>query len=195
MGTKKEEENDMETRTGNGNDGKLYNERLTFYHANRQGSGAAVRIEPRINRRPGERYNCFFLDMARQKTVAARGDGGSPHATFDWENKVTVKLDFMDVCELLTVLEGTCDHVGGKRDGLYHQTSQTNTLIRFKTHESGGYALAVSRKTAGADQPTRVHTVLNRVEATGLRHILQVGLFFVTLPMYPGTDRTGENGG
>ncbi len=185
----------METQTTNGNDGKLYNERLTFYHANRQGSGAAVRIEPRVNRRAGDRYNCFFLDMARQKTVAGRGNGGSPHATFDWENKITVKLDFMDVCELLTVLEGTCDHVGGKRDGLYHQTNQANTLIRFKRHESGGYALAVSRKAAGADQPVRIGTVLNRVEATGLRHILQVGLFFVTLPTYPAGDRKRESAG
>jgi len=181
----------MQTQKANGNDGRLYNERLTFYHANRQGSGAAVRIEPRVNRRPGERYNCFFLDMARQKSVAGNGENGSPHATFDWENKITVKLDFMDVCEFLTVLEGACDHVGGRRDGLYHQTGQTNTLIRFKAHESGGYALAVSRKTAGSDQPARIGTVLNKVEATGLRHILQVGLFFVTLPMYPAVERNG----
>lgn len=182
----------METQTGNLNEARLYNERLTFYHANRQGSGAAVRVEPRVNRRPGDRYNCFFLDMARQKTVAGQGEGASPHATFDWENKITVKLDFTDICEFLTVLEGTRDHVGGKRDGLYHQTGQNNTLIRFKAHESGGYALALSRKAAGSDQPTRVHTVLNPVEATGLRHILQVGLFFVTLPMYPTAEQQGK---
>lgn len=168
--------------TNNGNEQTMYNERLTFYHANGQGNGAAVQFEPRVNQRPGDRYNCFFLDMARQKTIAARNGTESTSATFDWENKITVKLGFADICEFLSVLEHDCDRAGGKCDGLYHQSGDTNTLIRFARHESGGIALSLSRKTAGSDQPNRIGTVLSRAEAVGLRNILKVSLFFITFP-------------
>jgi len=163
---------------------KMYNERLTFYHANGKGSGAAVQFEPRVNQQPRDRYNCFFLDMAKQKTVANRngGQAGLTHATFDWENKITVKLDFADICELLTVLDGVCDHVGGERELLYHQSGKTNTMIRFSRHASGGIALSLSRKSAGDSEPNRIGTVLSQAEAIGLRHIFQVGLFFITFP-------------
>ncbi len=171
-----------ETQISNGTEQRMYNERLTFYHANGQGTGAAAQLEPRINRQPGDNYNCFFLDMARQKTVARRNGRETTHATFDWENKITVKLDFTDICEFLTVLEGECGQVGGKRGALYHQNGDTNTMIRLSRHESGGVALSVSRKSAGAEQATRIGTVLNRTEALGLRHILQRGLFSITFP-------------
>ena len=169
---------------------KMYNERLTFYHANGKGTGAAVQIEPRLNQYPGDRYNCFFLDMARQKTVAQRGQNGTAHATFDWEQKITVKLDFADISELLTVLDGVSDHVGGEREALYHQSGETNTMIRFSRHESGGIALSLSRKSGGDSQPNRIGTVLSQSEAVGLRHILQVGLFFITFPTIASTDRS-----
>jgi hypothetical protein len=161
---------------------KMYNERLTFYHANGQGTGAAVQLEPRLNQQPGDRYNCFFLEMARQKSVAHRGEGGAAHATFDWEQKITVKLDFTDISELLTVLDGVTDHVGGKREMLYHQSGDANTMIRFSRHESGGIALSLSRKSAGDGQPNRIGTVLSQAESVGLRHVFQVGLFFITFP-------------
>jgi len=162
---------------------RIYNERLTLYHANGQGSGAAVQLEPRINRRAGERYNCFFLEMAPQRTAPVRTESGMTPATFDWERKITVKLNFLDICELLAVLEGESDHVGGTRDGLYHQSGEANTIIRFRLHDSGGYLLALSRKCTASSEVSRVGTVLSRKEAIGLRHIFQAGLFFVTLPM------------
>ncbi len=174
----------MTTQPQSNPETKMYNERLTFYHANGKGTGAAVQIEPRINQHPGDRYNCFFLDIARQKTVASRsgGPGASTHATFDWETKITVKLDFADISELLTVLEGVCDHVGGLRESLYHQSGETSTMIRFGRHASGGIALSLSRKSAGDSEPNRIGTVLSQAEAIGLRHIFQVGLFFITFP-------------
>jgi len=170
----------------------MYRESLTFYHANGRGTGAAVQIEPRLNQKRGDRYNCFFLDMAKQKTIANRGQGqdGPAHATFDWDQKITVKLDFVDISEFLTVLDGVTDHVGGERDGLYHQSGDSNTMIRFSRHASGGIALSLSRKRADDSQPNRIGTVLSRAESIGLRHVLQVGLFFVTFPGIAGGIRT-----
>ncbi len=167
---------------------KMFNGRLAFYHANGKGTGAAVQLEPRLNQQPGDRYNCFFLDMARQKTVANRRNGGTAHATFDWEQKITVKLDFTDISALLSVLDGVTDHVGNEREALYHQNGDANTMIRFSRHDSGGIALSLSRKLAGDQQPRRIGTVLSQTEAVGLRHVLQVGLFFITFPGIAGGE-------
>lgn len=173
---------------------KMYSDRLAIYHANGKGTGAAVQLEPRLNQQPGDRYNCFFLEMARQKTVASRGDGGSAHATFDWEQKITVKLDFTDVSALLSVLEGVTDHVGDRREALYHQNGSANTMIRFSRRESGGVALSLSRKRAGDDQASRIGTVLSQDEAVGLRCILRMGLFFITFPGIAGGMGRVERG-
>ena len=158
-----------------------YGERVAVYHPNAKGSGAVARLEPSICRRDG-RPACFFLELATQKTAAGRDEDGPSRATFDWENKITVKLGFLDICHLLAVLEGKAEHAGGKRDGIYHQSGRTNTLIHLARHEAGGYFLALSRKRGDEDEAKRIGMVLSEVEATGVRHVLSVGLFFMTLP-------------
>ena len=91
---------------------------IAFYHPNGKGTGSAMRLEPRINRDDRDRYNCFFMELAGQKTAADhKADAGVP-ATFDWAGKITVKLGFLDVSEILTVLEGRSDNAGGSRSGL-----------------------------------------------------------------------------
>ena len=157
---------------------------LAIYHPNGRGAGSAMRLEPRINRDGDDRYNCFFLEMAAQKSTAQRAGGKTDYATFDWERKITVKLGFLDVSELLTVLEGRAPHVGGPRKGLYHASGNGNTLIAFSRDqtERGGYYLSLSRKREGDSEPSRVAIGLSEVEATGLRCLLQTGLFFVTFP-------------
>ena len=161
---------------------RIYKQPLTLFHPNTKGTGAAIRLEPRINTREGDNYNCFFLEMARQKSSPNAGEGDSRAASFDWQNKITVKLNFTDLCEFLAVLEGKAAQAGSKRDGLYHRNGDTSTLITFSPQESGGYAIGLSRKRAGDEEPSRVRMILSEIEAVGLRHILAVGLFFITLP-------------
>jgi hypothetical protein len=154
---------------------------LNLYHQNGRGSGSAVRLELRLNQRGEDRYNCFFLELAPQKTCAARLNGKMQPATFDWERKITVKLDFPDVCELLTVLEGKTARIGGERGGLYHQTPNANTLINFqKNEEQRTYYLGVSKKKDQDQAPQKLGITLTEVEATGLRCLFQVGLFYIT---------------
>ncbi len=154
---------------------------ICFYHATAKGTGSALRIEPKISRREGDRYNCFFLEMAAQKTAASRDGAMKKHATFDWENKITVRMDFTDLCELLTVLEGRADKVGGERNGLYHASGNGNTLITFQRNkETRTYFLSLSRKNKGDENARKISITLSEVEATGLRCVLQTGLFFVS---------------
>lgn len=154
---------------------------IGFYHPNGKGNGSALRLEPRLNRDDADRYNCFFIELAPQKTTAVRGAGGVTPATFDWTKKITVKLGFLDVAELLTVMEGRAPKVGGERNGLYHANGGSNTLIAFQRNpDSGTYYLALSIKRNKEEVPHKVGITLSETEVTGLRCLLQTGLFFVT---------------
>lgn len=154
---------------------------LGLYHQNGRGTGSALRLELRLNRAGEHRYNCFFLEMATQKTCVQRQNGETQPATFDWERKVTVKLDFIDVCELLTVLEGRAGKVGGERSGLYHTAGGANTLIGFQRNaEQHTYYLGLSKKRDKDETPQKIGMTLSEVEATGLRNLFQTGLFYIT---------------
>ena len=157
---------------------------IAFYHPNGKGTGSAMRLEPRINRDDRDRYNCFFMELAGQKTAANLKAGAGVPATFDWAGKITVKLGFLDVSEILTVLEGRSDHAGGSRNGLYHAAGNGNTLISFQANrEQRIYHLSVSKKN-GAQTPHKLGITLSESEATGLRCLLQTGLFFVTFSSF-----------
>ena len=127
-----------------------------------------------------ERDGCFFLEMARQKTVPARTENGRHAATFDWEHKVTVKLGLLDICSLLLVLEGKCEQAGNGRGGLFHDTAEANTVInlRQQTEPVAGLALDVSRKHKRGDgEVQRVRVLLTPAEALGLRCVFQSAIF------------------
>ncbi|NQT91834.1 MAG: hypothetical protein HQ559_03665 [Lentisphaerae bacterium] len=176
----------METQTEKQETRKGRGDRVALYHPSTDGNGAAAQLEPKIGRNSGNGGSCFFLDMAQQKTTASRNGDGFVPATFDWENKITVKLGFHDICHFLAVLEGKVDHVGGRRDGLFHQNGQTTTVIRLKQAEDGGYLLGLSRKRPDDEEARRISTSLTEIEAIGLRHVLAVSLFFMALPVESG---------
>jgi hypothetical protein len=160
--------------------GRLYREKLSLYHPNSAGNGAAMQLEPRLNRTDSDRYNCFFLEMAPQRSVASRKNDRLEPASFDWARKLTVKLDFADICEILAVFEGRVDKVGGQRNGLFHKSGNATTIISLQKAERGGYFLGLSKKAANEEAATRVNMTLTDAEVVGLRTILQTGLFFIT---------------
>lgn len=171
--------------------------RLAFYHPTQSGGGGVARLEFHPAR--PDRDGCFFLEMARQKTVPARTENGRQAATFDWENKLTVKLGLPDVCSFLLVLEGKCEQAGNGRGGLFHDTAEANTVInlRRQAEPAVGYALEISRKPKRADgEVQRTRVVLTDGEAIGLRCTLQAAVF----PMVYGAGaedpvRCGEGSG
>jgi len=156
---------------------------IGFYHPNGRGTGSALRLEPRISRNDGERYNCFFVEMAQQKTVGQQAKGEKTPATFDWSNKITAKLGFLDIAELLAVMEGRLPSAGGERNGLYHASGAGNTIISFsRSEQSGTWFFSLSNKKSGAAQAQRIGIGLNESELVGLRCLLQAGLFYITFP-------------
>jgi hypothetical protein len=159
---------------------RLHREKLTLYHPNSAGTGAAMQLEPRLNRNDSERYNCFFMEMAAQRSVATRASDRIEPASFDWAKKLTVKLDFADICEILSVLEGRVDKLGGQRNGLFHKSGNATTIISLQKAERGGYFLGLSKKAAGEESAARVGMTLTDAEVVGMRTIFQTGLFFIT---------------
>lgn len=152
---------------------------LCLYHPNRKGTGSALRIEPRINRDDRDRYNCVFLELAAQKPGTDSAPGA---AAFDWAGKLTVKLGFPDLTEILSVLEGRAEAAGGG-SGLYHAGRRGNVLITCRANRANGTVfLGVSAKHPGMEEPKRIGFVLSPPETVGLRTLLQTGLFFITFP-------------
>ena len=160
-----------------------YNDRLIFYHPTQAGSGAAVRLAFRLRRPEEERDSCFFLEMAKQKTAASRGEGGArTAATFDWQNRVTVKIDFMDACEFLTVLEGKAESVKGGK-GLFHDAGDMTTVIGFRRNaDPPGLSLDISRKgKTDGQEAFKGHILLSEPEGIGMRCMLQQGVGLLAL--------------
>lgn len=139
-----------------------------------------MQLEPKVNRTEADHYNCFFLEMAPQKAFVSQDSGKKVLASFDWENKLTVKLDFADICEFLAVLEGRIERVGGQKNGIFHRNSKGCTVIGLQRNaDKGGFYLGLSRKDNDTGRLTRVSMLLSEPEASGLRAIFQTGMFFI----------------
>lgn len=182
-------QNEQQNESSNGSDTETplrdFPGRLAFYHPTASGGGAAVRFE--LSPPRGTREGCYFMELARQKSLAMRSGPERHAATFDWTTKVTVKLGFLDVCQLLTVLEGKAEQAGGSR-GLFHETAENSTMIALRRQtEPAGYALEVSRKPKQAEAtPLRLRLVLGEAEAIGLRCIFQQTLAVLIFGAVPG---------
>ena len=168
---------------------------LAFYHPNKAGTGSAARFE--LKPGCGSREGCFFMEMARQKTAFGRGGNGARQAaTFDWTEKVTVKLGVGDVCGLLLVLRGRQEEAGNGK-GLFHDTAEATTVIRLRRGgtEFQGLALDVSRKAKrGTSEPVRVRIVLTEAEALGLELVFEQSLLLLVYGVLTPDDAVAARG-
>ncbi len=157
---------------------RTYRPRLSFYHANGKGSGSAAQFE--VVPACGERDGAVFLTLAQQKSVASGSaeQGNRQHATFDWHNRLIVKLNFGDLCQLLQVLKGQVASIAEGK-GLYHDSRNTTTLINLTRQPEpyAGWALEVSRRgKAEAEAAVRTRIVFNGAEVFGLGVVLEQAL-------------------
>lgn len=152
---------------------------LAFYHPNPSGCGCAVRFE--LKTAIGNREGCFFMELARQKSLPTRSSSGELQAaTFDWGGKLTVKLGVPDICSLLLVLRGIQEDIGNGK-GLFHTTPDATTVIRLRHGaQSPGYALEVSRKARkdGAE-PVRMRLLLPDGEALALALVFEQAMMLL----------------
>ncbi len=181
-----------------------FNTHLCFYHANAKNSGVAIQfsVEPATPDRDG----AVYFSIAKQKTIAdAAATGVNRFASFDWTNKATVKLNFIEVAEMLMVFGGQAPslvHAG--KDGLYHSSPSATTSVTLKRADDPsrpGFLLGVGR-TPKADPNARQYYTFAfwPSEAFGLRSALmaQMGIIAFGIPKerpaQPAGTRPAANG-
>ena len=165
---------------------RTFRPRLSFYHANGKGTGSAAQFE--VIPACGDRDGVIFLTLAAQKSVAtgSASQGNRQHATFDWQNRVTVKLNFGDLCQMLLVFRGQATTIADGK-GLYHDSRNTTTIINLtrQAEPYPGLLLEVSRRgKAESDPAVRVRIAFNGAESFGLGAALEqiLGLLAFGIP-------------
>lgn len=152
--------------------------RLAFHHPNAKNSGFAIQfsVQPATPDRDGS----VIFSIAKQETVGNLGaeNAADRYATFDWASKTTVKLNFVEIAEMLMVFGGQASalcHAG--KEGLYHNNAQATISVTMKRSEDyarPGFILGVGR-TPKADPNARQYFsfYFSPAEAFGLRLALQ----------------------
>lgn len=145
---------------------------LTFYHPNAKNNGFAIQFSVQHATPDRDGYVCFSI--AKQTTLEKPGVA----ANFDWANKVPVKLNFIEVAELLMVLGGQSSvlaHAG--KEGLFHNSPAATTSVSFKRSEDPmrpGFLLGVCRTPKADPNARQYYTfIFTPAEAIGLRFALQ----------------------
>ncbi|MGN0855142.1 MAG: hypothetical protein ACI4R9_06450 [Kiritimatiellia bacterium] len=181
-------EQKAEMTNSNAGAAPTFRPKLSFFHSSPKGTGCVLMME--LRPACGLMEGCFMMTLANQLTA---GDRRSPHPvypTFDMENRIVVKLGFLDIVKMLQVFRGECASINADK-GLYHRTSQFSTQItlRHLVEPLAGYALDVFRR-GGADD-RRAGIVLTPAEALGLSKAIEgsLGVLCFGIPMVTAYER------
>lgn len=129
-----------------------------IYKPNKNNTGSVTQWEISLKdiERGGRKLKQWmsFLSMAQQSGVDDNGN-----ARFDWDNQVIVKLEEVDIGEILAVLRGIKPSVGAK-GSLFHQSpSGENKVIKFNTNENEGYYINISSQDSNKNVVKGGHTI------------------------------------
>ncbi len=102
--------------------------------------------------------NAVFLEFAHQKKSSG------PNSAFDWEKKISMKLDIADIGEILSALDGDKSGVGplsgSERKGLFHKNKNGNTILRLQRgNESENWYIKISSKSSNGEVRAMQHAI------------------------------------
>ena len=162
---------------------KTYRPSLVFYRANAKGTGSAMKME--LHPAHGDTAGSIMMYLASQKTVGDYRGPNPIYPTFDWENPITVKLDFIDLSKMLQVFRGECENIEEGR-GLVHRSPKGLTYIRLAhlVEPIPGYRLEVEFY-AGMLNVEKRSIMLAPYEALGLTAAIEssLGVICFGMPM------------
>lgn len=151
----------------------------TMYHPNGKGTGSALRLElhPAHDNADGR----IIATLAPQKTVGMSNGTERTLPTFDWEKAIRLKLDYLDLTEILQVLRGYCESIADGK-GLFHRTTTANMVIKFehRIEPVCGYMLDVVRPPNGGEIE-RVSFFMRQTEALALSEMIANAILYVTM--------------
>ena len=160
---------------------KTYRPSLAFYKANAKGSGCAMKME--LHPAHDQTSGYIMMSLASQKTVGDYRGPNPIYPTFDWENAICVKLDFIDLSKMLQVFRGECESIEEGR-GLVHRSPKGLTYIRLEhlIDPIPGYRLEVEF-SAGAGSVEQRTIMLAPYEALGLTAAIESSLGVICFGM------------
>ena len=151
--------------------------RYVCCHPNAKGTGCSVKFELH----PAHDYveGSLFVTFAAQKSVGRIEGTRRILPTFDWENRITVRLDINEVAEMLEVFRGYREKMADG-NGLFHRTAKANTVITLehRLEPAPGYLFGISRKTVDGDV-RRLGILLSMKEALVLSESLAGALLYM----------------
>ena len=157
--------------------------RKVFYHPNGKGTGSALQLE--LHPAHEDTEGSVFLTIAPQLSIGVRMDTDTVHPTFDWRNAICLKLNLMDLAQLLQVLRGVQESLGEGK-GLFHRSSNASAIIKFehRIEPVPGYLLDVSKKPL-AGELRHVSFFFRAAEAFACALMLEQALVYVAfgIPM------------
>lgn len=151
----------------------------TMYHPNGKGTGSALRLELHPARPNAD--GSILATIAPQKTVGMSNGTEHTFPTFDWEKAIRLKLDYLDLTEILQVLRGYCESIADGK-GLFHRTTTANMVIKFehRIEPVCGYMLDVARRPNGGEIE-RVSFFMRQTEALALSEMIANAMLYVTM--------------
>ena len=157
--------------------------RKIFYHPNGKGTGSALQLE--LHPAHEDTEGSVFLTIAPQLSIGVRMDTDTVHPTFDWRNAICLKLNLMDLAQLLQVLRGVQESLADGK-GLFHRSSTASAIIKFehRIEPVPGYLLDVSKKPL-AGELRHVSFFFRAAEAFACALMLEQALVYVAfgIPM------------
>lgn len=140
---------------------------FALYHATSKGNGCALKMA--LHPAHDDTDGSIWLTLSNQCGIGNRNADKPIYPRFDWENSVTVKLDFTDLCQILQVLRGECEEIGDGK-GIYHTSAVGTTSIMFRhiVDPIAGYSLDVYRTYRSGKEDGRFHFLFKPAEAMGV---------------------------
>ena len=164
---------------------------LAIYHPNGKGTGGAAKLD--LHPAHDDTEGCIMLRLASQRAIGGQAAGEQQFARFGWDDAITVKLGFADICAILQVFNGECESLGDGR-GLYHRTTRASTkiVLRHLVDPRPCYSLELYRTLAADGSETRAHLLISSAEAEGLRAAILGSMSVVCfgIPMLIPRDTT-----
>lgn len=160
----------MNETSGTGNADKRIHFRPQFaiYHPNGKGTGCAMKME--LHPAHDDRDGCIMVALANQQTACDRRGPVVKYATFDWQRRITVKLDFSDICKMMQVFRGESESIDDGK-GIYHRSPKfaTRIALRHVIEPLQGYSLEVYRSSLDkSEEDCSAHMFLTAAEAYGI---------------------------
>jgi len=150
---------------------------LAFYHANSKGTGCAVKmmLHPAHDMIDGS----IMMHLANQKTIG-RMANPPVFPSFDFENKIVVKLDFSDICLMLQVFRGECENINEGK-GIYHVSTARSVIISLShiVDPFSGYVLEVIQDKKTNGETTSAKIVFSPAEALGICEAFASSLYLI----------------